>query len=118
MEALGSHTGAQVDVTVEQFVPDLRSVADSPIPSIRFLSAHSARSNNAVDGSQQHHSTPPRIKLTGCILFNTSVILGFGIAKAIYSYRGQAIVSTTLDWVSGTALGIVYGFFWEEVELC
>ena len=29
MEALGSQTGAQADV--EQFVPDLRSVADSPI---------------------------------------------------------------------------------------
>ncbi|KAH9998109.1 hypothetical protein BJV74DRAFT_825301 [Russula compacta] len=84
-EASGSHTRAQTDV--EQFVPDL--------------------SDNAVDGSQKHHSTHLRVKVTGCFLFNTSVILGFGVAKAVYSYRGQAIVSTTLDWVSGTALAIV-----------
>ncbi|KAH9998090.1 hypothetical protein BJV74DRAFT_235875 [Russula compacta] len=92
-EASSSHTGARTDR--EQFVLDPGSVADSFL--FRYLSAHLARSDNA----------PLRVKLTGCFLFNTSVILGFGTAKAVYSYRGQAIVSTTLDWVSGTALAIV-----------
>jgi hypothetical protein len=30
--------------------------------------------------------------------------LGFGIAKAILTYKGQSVAPTTLDWVSGTLL--------------
>ncbi|KAH9954827.1 hypothetical protein BJV74DRAFT_731724, partial [Russula compacta] len=52
-------------------------------------------------------------KLTGCRLLNTSVILIFGIAKAVYSYRGQAIISTTLDWASGAALALI--LYWLSV---
>jgi hypothetical protein len=34
----------------------------------------------------------------GHFLFTISWILGLGILKAVYSYRGQSLISTTLDW--------------------
>ena len=52
---------------------------------------------------KQDQQPPLGVELTGYRLLTLAVILGFGIPKAISSYRGQA-VSTTLDWVSGTLL--------------
>ncbi|KAI0288756.1 hypothetical protein BC826DRAFT_656880 [Russula brevipes] len=57
------------------------------------------------------------IKLTGCRLVNMSIILVFGIWKAVLSYRGQSAAPTTLEFVAGTLLAlIVYyvGQFQEE----
>jgi len=40
----------------------------------------------------------------------TGVIMGFSIAKAVCSYRGQAVISTALDWVIGAALALMWVF--------
>jgi hypothetical protein len=60
-----------------------------------------------MDDAQQQNSPPLGVELTGYRLFTTSVILGLGIPKAVYSYSGQALISTTLDWVAGIALALM-----------
>jgi hypothetical protein len=55
-------------------------------------------------------SIPLGVALTGYRLFTTSWILGLGIPKAVYSSRGQSLVSPTLDWVGGIMLSLVYVF--------
>jgi hypothetical protein len=35
------------------------------------------------------------------------MILGPGIAKAVYSYRGQSLISTTMDWVAGIVIVVL-----------
>jgi hypothetical protein len=44
---------------------------------------------------------PLGVELTGYRLFTTGVILGIGVAKAVSSYNGEALISTTLDWLLG-----------------
>ena len=50
---------------------------------------------------------PLGLELTGYYLLTTSVILGIGIPKAVYSYKGQALISTTLDWLGGMILAVM-----------
>ena len=50
---------------------------------------------------------PLGVGLTGYRLLTTGVILGFSIAKAVYSYKGQALISTTLDWLAGGILALM-----------
>jgi hypothetical protein len=50
---------------------------------------------------------PLRVELTGYRLLNTGVILGIGLPKAVYSYNGQALISTTLDWLGGVILAFM-----------
>jgi hypothetical protein len=50
---------------------------------------------------------PLGVELTGYLLLTTAVILGFGIPKAVYSYSGQLLISTTLDWVAGIILALM-----------
>ena len=66
----------------------------------------SPREDNRRDNDQQHN-LPLGVELTGYRLFTTTVILGFGIPKAVYSYNGQALISTTLDWTGGVLLAFV-----------
>ena len=47
------------------------------------------------------------IELTGYRLLTTGVILGIGILKAVYSYKGRALISTTLDWLGGVTLAVM-----------
>ncbi|KAF8467899.1 hypothetical protein DFH94DRAFT_816876 [Russula ochroleuca] len=47
------------------------------------------------------------IPLTGNLLFSISWILGLGIPKAVYSYRGQSVIPTTLDWVVGITFTLI-----------
>jgi hypothetical protein len=66
-------------------------------------------SNSTRNEDQQNHSLLLGVELTGYHLLNTVVILSFGIPKAISSYdsyRGQSVISTTLDWVAGTLLAV------------
>ena len=56
---------------------------------------------------QQPISPPLGVELTGYRLFTTSVILGIGIPKAVYSYSGQSLTSTTLDWVEWIILALM-----------
>jgi hypothetical protein len=94
-----------------QFDPNPRSVAK--LEDSRTLTLAS-RGNNTQDECQQDRSASLGTKLTGCRLFNTSVILGFGTAKAVYSYHGQAVISTTLDWIAGAALALMYAFILRQ----
>jgi hypothetical protein len=65
----------------------------------------SPREDNGRDSVDRN--MPLGVELTGYRLLTTSVILGFGIPKAVYSYSGQSIISTTLDWVAGTILTLM-----------
>lgn len=53
---------------------------------------------------------PLGVALTGNRLFTTSWILGLGIPKAVYSNRGQSLISPTLDWVGGILFSLTYVF--------
>jgi hypothetical protein len=46
--------------------------------------------------------------MTGYHLLNIAVILAFGIPKAVSSYRGESVIPTTLDWVEGTLIAVMY----------
>jgi hypothetical protein len=47
------------------------------------------------------------VKLTGYRLVNMSIVLAFGIWKAVLSYRGQSAAPTTLEFVAGTPLALM-----------
>ena len=59
------------------------------------------------DGPQQPPLPLLGVPLTGNLLFTTSWITSLGIAKAAYSYRGQSVISPTLDWVGGTVMTLM-----------
>ncbi len=50
---------------------------------------------------------PLGIELTGYRLLTTGVILGIGVPKVVYSHNGQALISTTLDWLAGIFLALM-----------
>lgn len=50
---------------------------------------------------------PLGVELTGYRLLTTGVILGVGVPKAVYSYQGQALISTTFDWLAGVILAVM-----------
>ena len=58
-------------------------------------------------GNQQQHRPPLGVELTGYRLLATGMILGLGIPKAVYSYRGQSLISNTADWVAGIVCALV-----------
>ena len=76
---------------------------------------------NTREDDTQQRSSLLGVPLTGNILFTISWILGLGIPKAIYSYRGQSLISPTLDWVGGIIFTLLLAFsevrFTEYVEL-
>ncbi|KAH9987645.1 hypothetical protein BJV74DRAFT_885551 [Russula compacta] len=77
-------------------------------------------SNKTLDEDQRNRRPPLGVKLTGYRLLNMIVILVFGIWKAVASYRGESIISTTLDWVGGTLMAFTLyyaGLFQEERPL-
>ena len=55
----------------------------------------------------EDQQVPLGVKLTGYRLLYTSVILSFGISKAVLGYCGQTMAPTTLDWVAGTFLAVM-----------
>jgi len=56
--------------------------------------------------SRLHPRLPLLIRVTGYRLFTIALIIAFGTAKAVVSYQGKTIISTTLDWVMGVLLAI------------
>ena len=79
--------------------------------SAHSLASSSDRDNALNEGQQDSQIHPaPGAELTGCRPFNTGVIVGFSIAKAVCSDRGQAVISTTLNWVADAALALMYVF--------
>ncbi|KAH9957351.1 hypothetical protein BC827DRAFT_711920 [Russula dissimulans] len=68
------------------------------------------RGDDTWDDGQQRRRPPLRVELTGYRLFTTSVILGFGIPKAVYVYYEQPLISPTLDWIGGMIFALL--LFW------
>jgi len=68
------------------------------------------RGDDTWDDGQQRRPPPLRVELTGYRLFTTSVILGFGIPKAVYAYYEQPLISPTLDWIGGMIFALL--LFW------
>ena len=60
-----------------------------------------------TQGENQQEFLPLGVKLTGYRLLNISVILAFGISKAVFAYRGQSVIPMTLEWVAGTCLALM-----------
>ena len=55
------------------------------------------------------NTTPPLgVKLTVYRLLNMITMLSFCFAKGIIAYKGLSTVPTTLDWVSGGMLTVVW----------
>jgi len=77
----------------------------------RSFSPREGPDDTTGDGSQQQHSPPLGVELTCHRLFMTSVILGLGIPMVAYSYNGQTLFSTRLDWVVRIVCTILYVFF-------
>ncbi|KAF8473096.1 hypothetical protein DFH94DRAFT_150887 [Russula ochroleuca] len=83
-------------------------------------SLHISEGNTQDD--RQRRPFPLGVPLTGNILFTIIWIVGLGIPKAVYSYRGQSLISPTLDWVAGIIFTLIS--FWLGVieskrpELC
>ena len=72
------------------------------------------RSDGSENDSLLQRSTPLLgVPLTGNLLFMMTWITSFGIAKAVYSYHGQSVISPTLDWVGGTILTLMYVFIFD-----
>ena len=62
------------------------------------------------DGSQRQRPQALGVQLTGhCLLM--SVILGLGIPMFAYSYNGQTLFSTRLDWVVRIVSALLYVYF-------
>ena len=95
----------QVEEELGPTSPDIRSIHAS---FLTFCpeSLIPPRGGYTQDDGRQHRSLPPRA-LTGYRLLNTSVILGIGIPKAIFSYSGQSVISPTLDWIGGVIFGLL-----------
>lgn len=51
---------------------------------------------------------PLGVKLTVYRLLNMTTMLSFCFAKGILAYKGLSTVPTTLDWVSGGVLAVVW----------
>lgn len=60
---------------------------------------------SAQNNERQHPGF--RVALTGYRLLATSVIVGFGIPEAVYSYRGRSLISPTLDLLGGIVFGLL-----------
>ena len=72
------------------------------------------------DDSQRQRPPPLGVQLTGHRLLMTSVILGLGIPMFAYSYNGQTLFSTRLDWVVRIVCAILYVYFllWCSLGVC
>ncbi|KAF8318426.1 hypothetical protein DL93DRAFT_2075837 [Clavulina sp. PMI_390] len=49
----------------------------------------------------------PRLAITLHRLSGSILILGFGIAKAVLGYKGNALAGTTIDWILGVFLALL-----------
>lgn len=57
-----------------------------------------------LEAEEELPKPPLLVKVTGYRILNTSVIIGFGVWKSVASYRGDAILSTSLDLLLGVIL--------------
>ena len=74
----------------------------------RYLpSLISYRAGNTQNNNRQRRSLPLGVVLTGYRLLTTTVIMGVGIPKAVYSCYGQSLISPSLDWVGGMIFALL-----------
>jgi hypothetical protein len=76
-----------------------------------LLSLVSHRISNAQNNGRQQLLTPlrPGVASTGYRLLATSVIVGTGIPKAVYSYYKQLLISPTQDLLGGVVFVLLFG---------
>ncbi|KAJ7061736.1 hypothetical protein C8F01DRAFT_1138259 [Mycena amicta] len=55
----------------------------------------------------------PHVKVTPWRLFNTAVLLGFGISKSVLIFHGETTAPNNLDWVLGVAWGLIA--YWGSI---
>ncbi|KAI0818938.1 hypothetical protein BC629DRAFT_687885 [Irpex lacteus] len=94
------------------------AVAGLELPS-QVAAAHSANSPATPPGSNGHVPRPPiLVKVTGYRVLNTVLVIVLGTWKGVASYRGDAVISNTLDIILGVFLAIA--LYWlglyETVE--
>jgi hypothetical protein len=80
-------------------------VTDIPLPASDTSSCDSTQ-----DKGQPEENNQPilGVRVTGFYLLNTTLILVYGIWKAISSYRGQSVIPTTLELIFGTPVALMY----------
>jgi len=93
--------GRNMGLQVQTYGPSSRQLLTT------FLSQVSHRIGSARNNGQQSSMPLGSVALTGYRLFATSVIVGTGIPKAVYSYYGQSVVSPTLDLLGGLVFGLL-----------
>ena len=67
------------------------------------------RGDDTWDENEQQEQPPLGVKLTGYRLLVVGVISVFGVTKASLACCGQSSALTTLDWVAGTSMALMYG---------
>ena len=77
----------------------------------RSFSPRAGPDNTTGDDSQWQRQLPLGVQLTGHHLLMTSLILGLGIPMFTYSYNGQTLSSTRLDWVVRIVCTLLYVCF-------
>jgi hypothetical protein len=77
----------------------------------RSFSLRAGPDDTTGDDSQRQRPPPLGVQLTGHRLLVTSVILGLGIPMFAYSYNGQTLFSTRLDWVVRIVCALLYVYF-------
>ncbi|KAH9987632.1 hypothetical protein BJV74DRAFT_796472 [Russula compacta] len=82
-------------------------ITEADLEQLGPITTLDPRNNNTRDDDQRAHQTPLAVDLTGYHLLNMAVILAFGIPKAVLSYRGESVMPTTLDLLSGTFLAVI-----------
>ena len=68
-----------------------------------------ARGYDSWDEGEYQETPPLGVKLTGYRLLNVGVILVFGVTEAALAHCRQSLALTTLDWVAGALLAVMYG---------
>jgi hypothetical protein len=107
-QATTEPTGANAD---HRFVLDAaKARPPSPPGPPSLISPRETPDNDTDDDSQQQHPLPLGVELTGHRLLTAGVILGLGIPMAVYSYNGQSLFSTRLDWVVRIICTLLYAF--------
>ncbi|KAJ6510735.1 hypothetical protein C8R45DRAFT_965016 [Mycena sanguinolenta] len=69
---------------------------------------------------EDQRSARSKLKVTPWRLFNTVLVLGLGIYKAVAAYRGEQTAPTTLDWILGVLWAIIaywLSFLEQEAQL-
>ena len=117
-ESLASSGPALSSGGVARYVPQTRDstadrseyIASDRLPT--FGKSKSVQEENCHDDRSTDvpmDATPPLgVKLTVYRLLNMSTMFSFCFAKGILTYKGLSTVPTTLDWVSGGVLAVVW----------